>query len=167
MMSLSEANARLTASGERFEIDEEQVFGVPTKTWKNAHRSLREIVESSRAYGDATFLVYEDERLGFDQHYRQVATLARHLVENLGVGKGDRVAVAMRNFPEWSVAFWAAAAVGALIALIFLCCSAIVVPLPLHRCVRYRGEALGEQLPPCRSRAGERTDDRDTWRSEP
>lgn len=131
MMSLSEANARLTAAGERFEIVEEQIFGAPAKTWKNAHRSLREIVESSRAYGDATFLVYEDERLGFEQHYRQVAALARHLVENLGVSKGDRVAVAMRNFPEWSVAFWSAAAVGA-----------VVVPLNAW----WRGEELAYGL---------------------
>ena len=29
--------------------------------------------------------------------------------------KGDRVAIAMRNFPEWSVVFWAAAALGAVI----------------------------------------------------
>ena len=30
----------------------------------------------------------------------------------LGVAKGDRVAIAMRNFPEWSIAFWAATAAG-------------------------------------------------------
>ena len=28
---------------------------------------------------------------------------------------GDRVAIAMRNYPEWSVAFWAAAAAGAVV----------------------------------------------------
>jgi long-chain acyl-CoA synthetase len=37
------------------------------------------------------------------------------LIERYGVKKGDRVAIAMRNFPEWSVAFWAATAAGAVV----------------------------------------------------
>ena len=37
-----------------------------------------------------------------------------HSTEHYGIAKGDRVAIAMRNFPEWPVAFWAAASVGAL-----------------------------------------------------
>ncbi|MEX2394262.1 MAG: AMP-binding protein, partial [Actinomycetota bacterium] len=37
------------------------------------------------------------------------------LLNDAGVKKGDRIAVAMRNFPEWSIAFWAAASVGAIV----------------------------------------------------
>ena len=44
-----------------------------------------------------------------------VAHLATILVERYGVEKGDRVAIVMRNFPEWSIAFWAAAAAGAIV----------------------------------------------------
>jgi len=39
---------------------------------------------------------------------RLLATLAAHLIEECGVRKGDRVALAMRNYPEWVIGFWAA-----------------------------------------------------------
>ena len=65
-------------------------------------------------WGDRTFLVFEDERLSFAEHYRAASALAWRLVDDYGVQKGDRVAIAMRNFPEWPIAFWAAATVGAI-----------------------------------------------------
>src|SRR6185503_2277213 len=58
---------------------------------------------------------YEDERLTFEEHYRAVAHLAHVLHDDWGLEKGDRVALAMRNFPEWSIAFWAAAVAGAIV----------------------------------------------------
>ena len=42
-----------------------------------------------------------------------VDALAAALVHRFGVAKGDRVAIAMRNLPEWIVAFGAALSVGA------------------------------------------------------
>ncbi len=114
-MSWPDVEATLTAAGQMFEIEEADVRGVPLRVWKNAPSSLRDLLELSRLYGDKTFIVYEDERTTFEEHFRQVATLAQRLVDRFGVGKGDRVAIAMRNFPEWSVAFWAAAAAGAVV----------------------------------------------------
>jgi long-chain acyl-CoA synthetase len=110
-----EVEAALTAPGQMFEMAEADVRGVRLRVWKNAPPSLRELLELSRLHADKTFLVYEDERTTFEQHYRQVATLANRLVDDYGVRKGDRVAIAMRNFPEWSVAFWAATAAGAVV----------------------------------------------------
>jgi acyl-CoA synthetase (AMP-forming)/AMP-acid ligase II len=115
MMSLAEATSALTAPGQLFEMDEADIGGVPTRVWKNAPATLRTILEQSKSHKDATFLVYEDERTSFDLHYRQAATLATQLGERFGVAKGDRIAIAMRNFPEWAVAFWAAAAAGAVV----------------------------------------------------
>src|SRR4051812_10045163 len=98
-----------------FEMDEIDVRGVPTRVWKNAPPTLRSILDLSRLHGPKTFIVYEDERLTFDEHYRRVAALAHRLIDRYGIAKGDRVAIAMRNFPEWVVSFWAAAAAGAVI----------------------------------------------------
>ena len=114
-MSLIEATATLTAPGQMFEVGEENIRGMPTKVWKLAPPSLRAVLELSRGHGDQTFLVYEDERTTFAEHFGVAAHLARRLTDDYGVAKGDRVAIAMRNFPEWVLAFWAAAMAGAVV----------------------------------------------------
>ena len=113
--SIAEVHAALTAPGQMFEMEEVVIRGVPTRTWKLAPPSLRAMLEQSRAHGDLTFLVYEDETLTFHHHFAAAATLAHRLIDDFGVRKGDRVAIVMRNFPEWSIAFWAAAAAGAVV----------------------------------------------------
>jgi long-chain acyl-CoA synthetase len=112
---LAEVTATLTAPGAAFEIEVREIRGIPTRVWKNAPPSLRSVLEASRAHGAKTFLVYEEERTSFEAHFRRVASLARVLVEDWQIAKGDRVALAMRNFPEWSLAFWGAAAAGAVV----------------------------------------------------
>jgi long-chain acyl-CoA synthetase len=113
--TLAEVTQALTAPGTLFEIEEREIRGIPTKVWKYAPPSLRFVLEQSRAHGSNTFLVYEDERTTFEEHYCQAVYLGRRMVEDWGLKKGDRVAIAMRNFPEWSVAFWAAATAGAIV----------------------------------------------------
>ncbi len=112
-MSMAEAQALLTAPGAPFEIETATISGVPTKVWKNALPNLRELVLTGRGHAEQTFVVYEDERVTFEAWYRAVAALAQHL-RGLGVGKGDRVALAMRNLPEWPVAFFAVTCIGAI-----------------------------------------------------
>ena len=114
-MSMEEANAALTAPGQLFEMEELDIRGVPTRTWKNAPPSLRSVIDLSLAHGDATFLVYEDERTTFAEHYRIACTLSHRLRSTFGVEQGDRVAIVMRNLPEWIMAFWAATLAGAIV----------------------------------------------------
>src|SRR5688500_18167709 len=115
VMSVRESDAQLTAAGQSYEIVVEDIGGRPVRTWKNAARNLVELLERSRGHGDKPFVVYEDEVLTFADHHRRVATLAHQLIEDFGVRPGDRVAIAMRNFPEWPVAFWASVAAGAVV----------------------------------------------------
>jgi long-chain acyl-CoA synthetase len=114
-MTIAEANATLTAAGTMFEMEERDIRGVPTRTWKNAPASLRAVLDMSLAHGDATFLVYEDERTTFAAHYRIACTLARRLQTTFGIEQGDRVAIIMRNLPEWVMAFWASTLAGAVV----------------------------------------------------
>jgi long-chain acyl-CoA synthetase len=113
-MSIAQAHALLTAPGAPFEMEQVVIRGVPTRTWKNAPASLRAVVEAGRAHGDKIFLVHEDERVSFDAFHRAVAAFAVEL-KGQGVEKGDRVAIIMRNLPEWPVAFYGAAAIGAIV----------------------------------------------------
>ena len=114
-MSLAEATAELTAPGNPFEIGIETIDGAEVRVWRNCPPSLRSILEASAVHGGATFLVYEDERVTFGEHLEEAAALAWGLAGLYGVRKGDRVAVAMRNLPEWVVGFWAGAALGAIV----------------------------------------------------
>ncbi|MFI7113813.1 class I adenylate-forming enzyme family protein [Nonomuraea sp. NPDC050227] len=113
-MSLSHAQvqAQLTGPGQLFETEEIGDTGV--RTWKHAPAHFRALLETSRFHGEQVFLAYEDEHITFEEHFRRAATLARRLVEEYGVTKGDRVAIAMRNYPEWVVSFSAALAAGAI-----------------------------------------------------
>ena len=113
-MSIAQAHALITQPGSPLEVEEIDIRGVRTKVWKNLPPSLRAVVEAGRAHGERIFLVYEDERVSFEAFYRAVAALAAELAA-LGVVKGDRVAVIMRNLPEWVTAFYAAAALGAVV----------------------------------------------------
>ena len=111
--SLAETYRVLTAPGAPFEMETIEVRGRPVRVYKKAHRDLRAILDLSRDWDDRVFIVYENERVTYRAHYRAASALAWKLVEDFGVQKGDRVAIAMRNYPEWPLAFWAATAIGA------------------------------------------------------
>jgi long-chain acyl-CoA synthetase len=114
MLSYDEAAARVTAPGSRFETAEIDVGGTTVNAFVHAPPSLRELFDTLRARGDGTFLVYEDERWSFADVMAQVDGLAAALAGRYGVGHGDRVAIAMRNYPEWVVSFAAITSIGAI-----------------------------------------------------
>lgn len=113
-MSIAEAHALLTAPGQPFEMETLTIRGVETRTWKNAPPTLAHVFEAGRAHGERVFLVHEDERVTFEAFARAVLALAAHFRAD-GLAKGDRVAVVMRNLPEWPVAFFAASICGAIV----------------------------------------------------
>lgn len=113
--SLAAIETQLCASGQIFEMETVTIRGVPTRTWKNQPPSLAALARMARAaHGSRTFVVYEDERVSYEAWFRATAALAAEL-QRLGVGPGDRVALAMCNLPEWPVAFFAATSLGAII----------------------------------------------------
>src|ERR1700735_5362124 len=114
-MSIADANEALTAQGQLFEMEELDIRGVRTRTWKNAPGSLRAVMDMSLGHGGDVFLVYEDERTTFAEHYRIACTLAHRLRTTFGIEQGDRVAIIMRNLPEWFMAFWGATLAGAIV----------------------------------------------------
>ena len=104
--------AELTAPGQPYELETVERDGRTFRVFKNAPCSLRQLFEET--VSDAEFLVYEEERLTFAETYRQASRLAHLLVNTYGVGKGDRVAISMRNYPEWIISFMAVTSVGAI-----------------------------------------------------
>jgi long-chain acyl-CoA synthetase len=113
-LSYADAVAAVTAPGERFETATIDVRGVPTTVFVNAPGSLRDVFAGARAFGEDTFLVYEKERWSFADVMARVDALGALLTEEYDVGTGDRVAIGMRNYPEWVVSFAAITSIGAI-----------------------------------------------------
>ncbi len=113
-MRWEDAIAAITGPEGPFPIVEAEVLGRPTRVFRNTPPSLRALFAAARARGDAPFLVYEDERWSFSDVMDAVDALGAALVDHYGVAPGDRVAIAMRNYPEWVVAFAAITSIGAI-----------------------------------------------------
>ena len=113
-MTRAEAITVLTAPGQPFELIERTVRGAPCRVFRRAPGTVRDLLERARAdFGDFPYLSYETENLDFAAVHERAARLSWVLRERFGVDKGDRVAIAMRNYPEWVVAFFAATNLGA------------------------------------------------------
>jgi len=135
-VSLEEAHARLTAPGAAFETAEITVRGVATRVWKHVPATAAQAFARARAHGSREFLVYQGERVTYDGFARASLKVASLLTAK-GLQKGDRVALVMRNLPEWPVVF-----MGALLA------GAIVVPLNAW----WSGTELGYGILDCGAR---------------
>jgi len=108
---LKTAWAELTAPGAPFEVETITVRGQPMRAYKNAPPSVRELWLASAAFAEREYLIYQDERMTYGQAHAQVNAVAAWLTAR-GIKSGDRVAIAMRNYPEWLVIYWACLCLG-------------------------------------------------------
>ena len=114
--TIREIDAALSAPGMPFEMVEVDAGGRRVRTWVHGPRTLADVLARSLEVGaDRTYLVLGEERLSHAEHHDRVMRFATALAE-LGVQPGDRVAIAMRNLPEWSIAFFATTLLGAIAA---------------------------------------------------
>ena len=112
-ISVADAQARLTAAGSPFETVLRPVRGQLLKTWAKGPQTMRDVLARVREHGEKTFIVLEDERVSYGDFHKAVSRMAAAFVA-MGIEPGDRVAVTMRNLPEWPVTVCAAIAIGAI-----------------------------------------------------
>ena len=108
---LKQARAELSGPGSPLEVHEIEVRGQSLLAYKNAPPTIRDFWLSTVAFADRDYLVYEDERLTYGQSHEKVASIAAWLVAQ-GVKRGDRIAIGMRNYPEWMLIYWASLCLG-------------------------------------------------------
>ena len=106
----AEVLATLTAPGQPFELVDSTVFGRACRFFKNAPATLRDLYYDNAS--DLEFLVYEDERLTYAEAYSKSAQIAQLLIRQYSITRGDRVAISMRNYPEWVLSFMAVTSIG-------------------------------------------------------
>jgi long-chain acyl-CoA synthetase len=110
-MTRDEAIAATTGPGKPFELVDAIIGGRALRVFRHAPPSLRAMFEQTAS--ELPFLAYEDERWTFAQAWQAAARIGHVLVHDCGVRHGERVAIAMRNYPEWVLAFTAITAIGA------------------------------------------------------
>jgi len=108
---LKQAWTELTSAGQPFEIEEIDVRGSNVRSYKHAPPNIRAVWLSTMAFSDRDYLVYQDERITYGQAHEKVNAITAWLWSQ-GVRRGDRVAVAMRNYPEWMLLYWACVSIG-------------------------------------------------------
>ncbi len=104
---------RMTRDDGPFAVDAVRIHGVQYNVFRHAPPGLHALFRSSLRHGDAVFLVFENERYSFSETYRRAAAIAQRLVRDHHIRKGDRVAIAMRNYPEWCFSYMAITSIGA------------------------------------------------------
>ncbi|MGI9603823.1 MAG: class I adenylate-forming enzyme family protein [Acidimicrobiales bacterium] len=117
-LTFDEACAALTSADQPFALVDAEIRGRTYKVFANAAPTLPVLFAQAAERGDQDFLIYEDERWSFADVVGHGHALAAQLVDDFGIEKGDRVAIAMRNYPEWVTSF-----VG------ILCAGGVAVPL--------------------------------------
>ncbi|MDD2991213.1 MAG: class I adenylate-forming enzyme family protein [Zoogloea sp.] len=108
-----QARAQLTAPGAPFEVIECTDGDHAERRYRNAFPTLPALLAASRAHGDKPYIQYQGETWTFTRFFAEADAVASWL-HKAGVCPGDRVAIAMRNRPEWGVAFVATALLGAI-----------------------------------------------------
>jgi long-chain acyl-CoA synthetase len=106
------ARAELDAPGSPLATSIAEVGGIPVKVYTTAPPNMRVMWEATALHADKDYIVYEDERYSYTEIHEQVRKLAQYLVSQ-GIGRHSRVALSMRNYPEWVVGYWATVSIGA------------------------------------------------------
>lgn len=106
---------KLTEVKKQFEVVEKEIDGVKYPFFKNLPKNLNELYQIGQQFHDKSFLVHHGKSLSYQDVLDQMGNLAHILVNRFGIKKGDRVALAMRNLPEWCVAFMAITSVGGIV----------------------------------------------------
>ena len=120
-LTRDEAIDYLCQSDRRFHKSAIEQHGITYPVFTHAPGTVIDMLRQNRAaHGDGLddYLVYENERWSYDSFCHDVCVLAERLKSEFGMAQGDRVAVAMRNFPEMLLLLLAIPAAGGVVVLL-------------------------------------------------
>lgn len=115
LAQMEQAVAELTADGQFFALETVSIGGYDYRAYRQQPPSLREYFQLAAAQGDKTLVVHGDQRYSYAQGIQHAVEFSAALAAEYGVVKGDRVAIAMRNNPQWMFAFMGVTAMGAIV----------------------------------------------------
>src|SRR3954471_18658205 len=98
--------AVLIGPGGSFEVEDVVLDGVPLRDFVRAPRTVVDVFRMGEVHEALVHIVHGEEGVTFADVRQRALSLARELRTTLGVQPGDRLAIAMRNLPEFFVSFW-------------------------------------------------------------
>ncbi|MEC7257190.1 MAG: AMP-binding protein, partial [Pseudomonadota bacterium] len=120
-MTLDNAVAHLLANDPRFAVQRTRIRGIDYTAFSNVPPHTRALLdrasEPQTASGDP-FLVFRDERYTYEDFCNRINRLSGALQTELGVVKGQPVAIAMRNCPELLLLMMAITSLGAVVVFL-------------------------------------------------
>ena len=114
----NEVFANLTAEDQIFAFEEvTNSAGITYREFKNTPKTLGGFFEFGLLFPEWEFIVFNDERYSYQDIHKKAAQTANAL-KQVGVQKGDRVAICMANNPEYIISFMAVTSMGAVCVLL-------------------------------------------------
>lgn len=120
-MSPEQAVRHVVANEPAFAVTSVNIRGVTFKAFKNIPPTVPALMAAGwerQGNGALEYLVYEDERLTYAQFCENVHRLSHAMRDDLGLAEGDRIAIAMRNYPELLTMVLAISSIGATVVFL-------------------------------------------------
>ena len=104
----------ITAPKGAFEVFNKVRNGVTYPAFLTLPNNLGDMFKKAAdTHGQIDFLVYQDERYSFEALYQLALSFREVLTDQYTIKRGDKVVIAMRNYPEWLVSFMGITMLGA------------------------------------------------------
>ncbi len=120
-MTPEEAVAHITKTEPAFALHEVTIRGSKVSAFKNIPGTVPALLAAGwerHGNGSLDYLSYEGETLTYAQFTVEVYRLAHAMQDRLGLGQGDRVAIAMRNYPELLTLVLAISSIGGVVVFL-------------------------------------------------
>ena len=99
-MDFNQAVQQILNTDELFQTENVEIRGTIYKAFNKVPADLKELLEYGKKVREwEEFIVYEKEKISYLDFCNQVSKLSAFLQKEVGIKKGDKVAIAMRNYP--------------------------------------------------------------------
>ena len=118
-MDFNQAVQQILNTDELFQTENVEIRGTIYKAFNKVPADLKELLEYGKKVREwEEFIVYEKEKISYLDFCDQVSRVSSFLQKEVGIKKGDKVAIAMRNYPEYLAILMAVASIGGIVVFV-------------------------------------------------
>ncbi len=118
-MDFNQAVQKVLDTDELFQTEDVEIRGTFYKAFNKVPADLKELLDYGKTVREwEEFIVYEKEKISYFDFCDQVSRVSSYLQKEVGIKKGDKVAIAMRNYPEYLAILMAVASIGGIVVFV-------------------------------------------------